>query len=132
MVLSAIQTPNPTLSVDNSPVKTRTSGAMSDATLSGDSPETLSMMDEPTHPTVKWNRKRVLDWIQEREPELLEDDDLKSFKKARIGGRAFLHSNREFFQTFCGLSPGASLALESLANEVKELKHSELPSFIPH
>ena len=62
----------------------------------------------------------------------LEDDDLKSFKKARIGGRAFLHSSREFFQTLCGLSPGASLALESLANEVKELKHSELLSFIPH
>jgi hypothetical protein len=78
---------------------------------------------------------KVLDWIQEKEPDLLEDDDLKSFKKARIGGRAFLHSSREFFQSFCGLSPGASLALESLANEAKELttvKHSELSSFIPH
>ena len=96
--------------------------------------ETSSVMDEPTHPTVKWNRKRVLDWIQEREPELLEDDDLKNFKKARIGGRAFLHSSREFFQTSCGLSPGASLALESLANEVKELTtvNSELLSFIPY
>jgi hypothetical protein len=72
---------------------------------------------------------------KENRSAILEDGDLKSFKKAKINGRAFLHSSREFFQSFCGLSPGASLALESLANEVKELttvKHSELLSFIPY
>jgi hypothetical protein len=61
-----------------------------DATLSGDS---------PVNPTVKWNRRRVLEWIQEREPEVLEDDDLSNFKKAKIGGRAFLHANYEFFHS---------------------------------
>jgi hypothetical protein len=47
-------------------------------------------------PTVKWNSKRVLEWIEDREPELLEDSDLSNFKKAKIGGRAFLHANCEF------------------------------------
>jgi hypothetical protein len=122
MVLSAIQTPQ---SVDNSPVKTRTSRAMSDpmkldATLSGDSPvmnETL-----PTQPTVEemktWEKNEVLQWIQQRRPKLLQDDDLKNFKEANFSGEAFLLRSREDFRE-CGLSFGVRLVLESLVNEVK-------------
>jgi hypothetical protein len=63
----------------------------------------------------------VLRWIQQRDPSILEDDDLDNFNKAGITGSAFLLSSFNLFKS-CNLSPGASLALNSLVDEVKEGK----------
>ena len=85
-----------------------------------------STQDLPTIPAVQemntWDKKKVLRWIQQRNRNILEDDDLDNFNKAAITGRAFLDASVEFFNKFCGLSPGASLGLVSLVNEVKEGK----------
>jgi hypothetical protein len=80
----------------------------------------------PAVPTVQvietWDKKKVLQWIQKRKPNTLEDDDLDNFNKARIDGIAFLDSSFDIFNKNCGLSPGVSLGLMRLVNEVKEGK----------
>jgi hypothetical protein len=84
-----------------------------------------STQDLPIHPTVEEmetsEKEKVLRWIQRREPNLLKDGDLKNFNEANFTGSAFLLSSCEFFRG-CKLSPGASLVLDSLVNEVKEGK----------
>src|SRR4051812_20822033 len=83
-----------------------------------------STQELPTVPTVQeietWDKKKVLRWIQKRKPNTLEDDDLDNFNKARIDGIAFVDSSFDFFNKICGLSPGVSLGLMRLVNEVKE------------
>ena len=85
-----------------------------------------STQDLPTIPAVQemntWDKKKVLRWIQQRNRNILEDDDLDNFNKAAITGRAFLDASVEFFNKFCGLSPGASLGLVRLVDKVKEGK----------
>ena len=66
-----------------------------------------------------WDKEKVLQWIQQRKPNILKDDDLENFNKACITGRAFLVSDVEFFKS-CDLPLGVSLALKDLADEVKE------------
>jgi hypothetical protein len=67
-----------------------------------------------------WDKEKVLQWIQKRDHNILKDDDLEKFNKARITGRAFLVSSAKFFNTMCGLTPRASLALQGLVGEVKD------------
>jgi|SRR5271155_293091 len=78
----------------------------------------------PAIPTVEemgtWNKKKVLRWIQQTNPDLLEDDDLDNFKKARVSGIVFLHSSYKLFYEDCYLSVGASVELVELVNQVKE------------
>ena len=86
----------------------------------------LGIQDLPTIPTVQemmaWDEAALLQWIQKRRKRnILEDDDVDNFKRARINGSAFLLSSFEFFKS-CALSPGASLVLADLVNEVKEGK----------
>ena len=82
-------------------------------------------------PTVNemesWHKEQVLGWIENRKPNLLRDGDLKNFNDANIIGYAFLIANRDFFQS-CGISPGVSLVLENLVNEV----NGKLLFFIRH
>jgi hypothetical protein len=40
-----------------------------------------------------WDEKKVLRWIQQREPNLLKGDKLETFNKADITGSAFLLSS---------------------------------------
>ena len=78
----------------------------------------------PTIPTVEymktWNTKVLLQWIKQREPNILKGD-LETFNQAGITGSAFLLSSFEFFKG-CNLPPGPSLVLNGLVNEVKEGK----------
>jgi hypothetical protein len=68
----------------------------------------------------KWNVDDLLEWIKQRQPDLLEDDDLKKLKDARVSGQAFLISagNVEFFEKRCKLPPGTSVILANLAREI--------------
>jgi hypothetical protein len=83
----------------------------------------LSTEDLPPIPTTQemltWNMEKVCRWIQQRHPNILEEDDLDTFKKARIAGRAFLVFSIEDFKT-CDLSLAVAAALKDLADEVKE------------
>jgi hypothetical protein len=83
-----------------------------------------STQPPPAVPTAQeietWDKEKVLRWIQKRKPNTLEDDDLDNFNKARIDGAAFLDSSFDFFNKICRLSPGVSLGLMRLVNEVKE------------
>jgi len=78
----------------------------------------------PTIPTVdemkSWGWEKVLQWVQQREPDLLKDDNLDNFKKADMMGRAFLLASAEFYVKYCSLTPDVSLELEGLMLEVKE------------
>jgi hypothetical protein len=78
----------------------------------------------PAIPTVKeiktWDEETVLRWIEQSDRNILKEGDLDNFKKASIAGRAFLASDVGFLHNICGLSPGASLGLKELIDEVKE------------
>ena len=50
---------------------------------------------------------------------ILKGDSLKRFKNAYIIGSSFLASDIYFYHEMCGLSPGVSLALKRLADEVR-------------
>jgi hypothetical protein len=81
-----------------------------------------SSESKPEIPTVQemeaWDKEKVLQWIQQRSHNILKDDNLEKFNKADITGSAFLLSSFEFFKS-CALSPGASLVLAGLVDEVK-------------
>jgi hypothetical protein len=83
-----------------------------------------STQELPIFPTVQdiesSDKEKVLRWIQKRNSNALEDDDLDKFNKQRINGIAFLDSSFDIFNKICCLSVGASLALMRLVNEVKE------------
>jgi hypothetical protein len=90
----------------------------------------LSTQELPKIPTVQemqtWNTERVLQWIRQRDPNILDEDDLDNFKKARIAGRAFLRFNIEFFKN-CNLPLAVAVALEDLAGEVINKKGKFIP-----
>jgi hypothetical protein len=94
--------------------------------MTGPTPESTdpSAQELPEFPTIEqvetWDKKKVLRWIQKRKSNILEDDDLDNFDKARIDGPAFLDSSLKIFNENCSLSTGASLGLMRLVNEVKE------------
>jgi hypothetical protein len=91
-------------------------------TTSVEAKSDLNTQELPTIPTAQametWDTEKVLRWIQQRNPNILGEDDVNNFKKARIAGSAFLLSSFEFFRC-CALSPGASLVLAHLVDEVK-------------
>jgi hypothetical protein len=68
-----------------------------------------------------WDVGTVLRWLQQRHPNILEDDDVNIFKRGRINGRAFLEFSVEQFQA-CDLPLAVAVALKGLADEVKEGK----------
>ena len=77
----------------------------------------------PTIPKIRemktWDMKQVRQWVQQRGPNLLRGNNLESFTKADIGGRAFLAFTVENFQS-CGLPLAVAVALKDLADEVNE------------
>jgi hypothetical protein len=83
----------------------------------------LSAQELPAIPTVQemktWATEKVLRWIQQRDPNILEEDDLDNFKKARITGRSFLVFDVESFKA-CGLPLAVAASLKDLVDEVKE------------
>jgi hypothetical protein len=84
----------------------------------------LSTQDLPEIPAVQdmitWNKEKVLQWIQQRDPNILEEEDVNNFKEQRITDRAFLAFIIDFFQRYCGLPPRVGLALQDLVKEVKQ------------
>jgi hypothetical protein len=83
-------------------------------------PNTQELPEKPTAQEMKtWDTEKVLRWIQQRDPKILEEDDMENFKKARIAGRAFLAFDVESFKS-CGLLLAVAVALKDLADEVKE------------
>ena len=98
-----------------------------------------STVYKPTAEEVeRWNRHKLLKWIQEEEPELLEDDQLEKFKAARVSGRIFLKhaGNPDAFEEKCNLAFGVSETLADMAADIvgMETAHmeSKLLSFIPY
>jgi hypothetical protein len=77
-----------------------------------------------TKPTIEeikeWDEDDLLEWIQQKRPKLLKDDDLRKLKAARISGQVFLicASNVGFFKNRCNLPIGTSYELADLAMEV--------------
>ena len=100
-------------------------------------------MDSSVHkPTVEeveeWDQHELLEWIQKKRPELLEDDTLEILKAADISGATFLMQadNTEFFQEKCNLPFGVSWTLAHLAADIIGMEtasmKSKLLSFIPY
>jgi hypothetical protein len=83
--------------------------------------------NEPTTQEMEiWNKDELLQWIQQKVPKLLEDENLKKFKAAHISGKGFLKyaGDVEFFEKKCNLPIGTSSDLADLAKETKKSKHS--------
>lgn len=85
---------------------------------------------------IKWNVNDLLAWIEDKEPNLLDDDKSEKLRKAEISGKVFLAcaGDREFFQNDCKLPPGPALMLANLSRELAE-EESKLLSFMscaPH
>ena len=82
-----------------------------------------STQELPEIPTVgdmnKWNKETVLEWIQNRHSNVLEDEDVDIFKGGRINGRTFLNFTVENFQSY-GLPLAVAVALKALADEVNK------------
>ena len=88
------------------------------------SPESESEQTKlPAIPQIRrmktWDMMKVRRWIQQRDQKLLKGNNLESFTKADIGGRAFLAFTVENFQSY-GLSLVVAVALKDLADEVNE------------
>jgi hypothetical protein len=94
-------------------------------------------------PTVRevedWNKDRLLKFIQQKRPHILEDDDdLENFKKAKISGKFFLTlaGKTEFFEEKCHLPVGISGELAEVVKEITGAKttieQGKLLSFIPY
>ena len=80
-----------------------------------------STQDLPTIPTVEvienWDEEKLLQWIQQRKPGLLTENELKNLEKLNFRGSSFLGFTVELFER-CGLSVPASAGLQILVNEV--------------
>jgi hypothetical protein len=68
-----------------------------------------------------WDGEKLLQWIHQRNPILLQGDNLKTFQEENINGMALLSMTREDLKE-CGLSIAARASLKSLADEVKDGK----------
>ena len=79
----------------------------------------------PSNPTVQqmkdWDQDNLLQWIQQKKPNLLSGENLGKFVAAGILGEGFLWSagGRQFFMD-AGLPVGISQELAILGHEVKE------------
>jgi hypothetical protein len=77
-----------------------------------------------TKPTIEevnnWKRNELLEWIQQKKPELLKGDKFERFKAASISGHCFVivAGDVEFFENSCNLPIGASLELADLSREI--------------
>jgi hypothetical protein len=84
---------------------------------------TTSFESKPEIPTVQemktWDKEKVLQWIRQRDRNILKDDNLEKFNNAYIIGSVFLDAEFDFYYKICGLPPGVGLALKILADEVK-------------
>jgi hypothetical protein len=93
--------------------------------LSSQAGQAKPVTNEPTTQEMEiWNKHKLLLWIQEKKPELFEDEVLEIFKAAHISGKAFLKyaGDVQFFKE-CNLPMGTSSDLADLAKEAKKSKH---------
>jgi hypothetical protein len=88
-------------------------------------PGSQSRQEMPSNPTVQqmkdWNKDELLQWIQQKKPQLLSGSDLEKFIAAEIWGEGFLWAagDVDFFMK-AGLPLGVSEVLAILGHEVKE------------
>jgi len=68
-----------------------------------------------------WNKEALLQWIQQKAPDLLSGEDLDKFIAAKISGKGFLRraGDPDFFSK-AGLPVGISEDLAGLREEVKK------------
>jgi hypothetical protein len=88
----------------------------------GPSSQAEPVTDEPTTREIKdWSVDKLLEWIKQKKPDLLRDEDIERFKTERISGQTFLKyaGNMYFFQNDCDLPTGTSSDLADLAKETK-------------
>ena len=79
------------------------------------------VINEPTTQEIKdWNGDKLLEWIKQKKPDLLRDEDIEKLKTARISGQTFLKyaGNTDFFEKKCHLPAGTSSDLADLAKEL--------------
>jgi hypothetical protein len=88
--------------------------------LSSQAAQAKSVANQPTIQEIKdWNEDKLIEWIKQKKPDLLRDEDIEKFKTARISGEVFLGGagNRKFFER-AHLSFGVDVVLANLAGEI--------------
>jgi hypothetical protein len=92
-------------------------------------PNQASHTKPTTEEIKKWDGDKLLEWIQQRQPNLLEGDDLKKLKAARISGPVFLIAgDAKFFKNECNLPIGTSVMLANLAREITGGENASIKS----
>jgi hypothetical protein len=89
----------------------------------GPSSQAKPVTNEPTTQDIKgWNVAKLLEWIKQKKPDLLRDEDIEKFETERISGRTFLKyaGNTDFFRNDCHLPPRTSSDLADLAKELAD------------
>jgi hypothetical protein len=83
-------------------------------------PEEASQVEPTIEEIKKFDKNKLLEWIQRKRPGLLEDDNLETFKKAFIRGNVFVKYGCDvgFFEDGCHLPFGISCELVELAVEI--------------
>ena len=100
------------------------------ATLTGHDPKQTSH----TRPAMEWNVDELIEWIQQTEDGLLDEDECEKLRTARVSGKAFLRCNgdRSFFKNDCGLSPGTAVVLAYLSRELTKRESKLLSCHVMH
>ena len=76
----------------------------------------------PEHDPKKWNVDQLIRWIQQKENDLLSEDDHAKLRTARVSGKSFLAAagKWEFFKNGCNLDARPSMELADLSRELEK------------
>lgn len=84
---------------------------------------TLGSQAKPTIEEVKnWGADKLLEWIQQNQPNLLEGDNRQKFEAEYITGNVFLNlaSDMVSFKSISNLPSGVIMGLANLAKEIMQ------------
>ena len=80
----------------------------------------------------KWNLDDLVGWINEKESNLLDNDEIEKLRKAKVRVATFLSDaarDVRFFTDLCGIHPGIAAVLVDLSKELTK-EDSKLLSFV--
>jgi hypothetical protein len=101
------------------------------------SPEQTAKQASHTKPAIEWDVDELLEWIQQKRQNLLNDANRETLRTEHISGEVFLGCAGDigFFQNACKLPAGTSFILARMATELAEGEtvgaKSKSLSFIP-
>jgi hypothetical protein len=66
----------------------------------------------------KWDRDKLIKWMQIQYPNLLDSAELKVFKKIKLSGKGFVREDATFFEE-CGIARGVAKDLDLIIKGIR-------------